>query len=418
MSFLSKLNPLRLFGKFFEGRPWLRRGLWIVGILIVLTLVSPALGSLEKITNLFTSVFGPLLDNAIGRAVLVVLLGILIALVVYAFAKERVRDVGRRYALSLHLRGIEALALGNRADAHKFFRRVVRLGRWIDLGKGESAAHGSLRDDARIKLARLQLERGLARRALAELGRVPAKALPKKLGRSFAELRARAIREHPEQLDASVVQVLGESHATWPVHEGIALDYAAALERNGDLEEAISAIERCKKKNDSAALKGKLAQLFRNQSQAHLLAGDLKQANKAIERSLREDDQEESRLIQVDVLLARGELEHALGKLRELGTPAAQTRLRELLAQHADVLEPRQLLGKVPRRASLLTLAEHWLEQGEARRAERALRIYLRDGRANPRVVALLASLAAHTGQARAADDFVERLGGPSPDFA
>lgn len=391
---LGKLNPLRLFGGYFQRHPWQRRLLFLAPILILLALLNPVIGALDKIFALGGKVLAPAFETGVGRAILLVVLLLLSGLLVYGFAKERILDIFRRYALSLQLRGTEALLMGEREKGARDFRKVVRLGRWLDLQKGPAASYGSLAVDARIKLARIHLAENQPRKARAQLARVPHVQLKKRLAKSFAEVNARVFAAHPEHLPESVLQVLGASHKTWPSHPGIAELYADKLIANGEGERAAEVLADTMRRTSKAQaprVASRLARLNLELAERALHAGHLKDATKLLERSLRLDETEEALLLKVDLHLAKGELDAALSVLNDLETPAAKDRIASLLRHQASPLDPRNLLRLVPRKDSLLALAEWYLERGELRRAARSLEVCLRQGGKSPRALALLA---------------------------
>ncbi|MFQ5507359.1 MAG: hypothetical protein ACE5F1_21550, partial [Planctomycetota bacterium] len=242
-SFLGKMNPLRLFSSYFERHPWQRRILIALPILLLLSLLAPVLGAFGAVINLVKQVLVPMTETGLGRATLLVTLLLALGIALYLFARERVLELFRRYGLSLHLRGIEALLLGQRSRARNFFWRVARLGGWIDLGLGETAAYGSLTVDARIKMARLHLEDGQVQRGRAELARIPLGLLKGRLRLSFAELNARIFAQHPGHLPESVLKVLEESHETWPGNPGISQLLAERLIEIGEGQRAAEIYE-------------------------------------------------------------------------------------------------------------------------------------------------------------------------------
>jgi thioredoxin-like negative regulator of GroEL len=393
---LGWLNPLRGLGGWFERHPWLRLLVTLAPFLLLLALLNPVLGALDKLLAVAGRILGPLLETGVGRAILLVGLLLVLASVVYAFFKERVLDVFRRHALAVHMDATEALLRGDVQRARRGLRRVVRFGRWIDLAKGPATEHGSLAIDARIKLARLWLSRGAVRRARATLARVLQAALRGRLAFSFAEINARVFAAHPDHLPDSVIEVLEASHRAWPGHVGIATLLAGKLVELGRDPRAVEVLEETQRrasKMQTGKAARELARLQRRLAEQALLRGDAPAAGKLLDRSLRLEESEASQMLRVDVLLAKGELESALGLLAATPTPAAKERLGRLLRHEAEPVTARQLLRRVPRQDVLLLLAERWLETGDLRRAARALRIALRFGPRNPRSLALLACI-------------------------
>jgi len=389
-----RLNPLRVFSSYFERHPWQRRFVVALPFLIVLALVAPVLNAFGSIVTLLRQVITPLTGTGLGRAILLVVMLGLVALGVYLFARDRVIDVLRRYVLSLHLRAIEALLQGREARAARLFRRVAGIGRLVDLSAGATAGYG-LDIDARLKLARLELAADLPRKARAELARIPVRDLDGRLALSHAELNARVFAKHPDHLPESVLQVLDDSHRTWPAHFGIADLLAERLVDTGQGRRAAEVWERCyKASKQNPKVAERLASLYRRLAREQLQGGDFDDSMRLLKSSLRYGDSEEALLLKADLHLARRELGVALQVLEAIPTPAAKARLAELLRHDSVPVDPRRLLLHIPRRDTLLALAEHWLETGDLRKAGRALRICLRETGSSPRLLTLLASLA------------------------
>ncbi|MEZ5989607.1 MAG: hypothetical protein R3F30_10855 [Planctomycetota bacterium] len=394
--FLGKANPLRLGGAWLRRHPWLRRLLIALPILLVLALLEPVVGLVEKLLSLLERILGPLLDTAVGRAVLLVLVLLLLAFLVYAFARDRVLDLFRRHALSRHLRACEALLQAHHAEARRGFQAVLRLGRWFDLAKGPAAEHGDLAVDARLKLARMALEDEGPKRAHAILARVPRNRATGSLALSHAELSARVYAVHPGQLQASVLEVLAEAHETWPGHPGVAELYVERLLAQGRGEDAADVLGRTlrkARKSQGDRVRRRLAALELALARAALAAGDLAKARARLKRAGQHDETEELLLLRADLALAEGQVDVALRVLAEVESPLAKERIRRLLAD--GIVDARKLLASVPRLDALVALAEHYLAQGDLRRAGRALRACLREGEPSPRLFALWASFLA-----------------------
>lgn len=396
-SFLGKLNPLAPVKGWLAKHKWIRRLLWLTPILIVLAVLNPVIGTVDKLFALVGRLLSPMLETGVGRAVLGILVVLLVAAIVYAFFKERVLDAFRRYGLSMQLRGLEARLLGRPADAARAFRAVTRLGRFVDLGKGSASSHGSLLVAARLELARLRLAEGEARRARSELARIPRKHLTKRQKLAVAELEARVAIEIPGGIAANAVRKLREAHEAWPAHPGIAELLAHRLEADGDRESAATVLRdtlRKVSKIQAPRIQKSLARLELRLSEDALLLGELPLAQKHVDRALRLDESEEAMLQKANLLLAREDLDGALRILGDLGTPAAKARAQELLRAQDIPLDAAKLLERMPRRGSLLSLAEYWYEGGDLRRARRSLEIVLRDAESpSPRALALLASI-------------------------
>ncbi len=391
---LGMANPLKIFSAYFRRHPWQKRLLIALPFLIVLALLDPVLGLVTKLLGLVERILTPLLDTGIGRAVLLVLLLLVLGIFLYVFARERVLDIFRRYAMSLHLKACEALLLEKKPEARRYFQAVLRLGRWLDLSRGPAAGHGNLAIDARIKLARMALDEGQARKARAWLARIPIAKLEGSLALSHAELEARIYAAHPDHLKESVRKSLARSHATWPGHPGICKLYVDHLLKEGEEEAAAEVLAKTLKKarpSHQEQVRTTLASIQLTLARKTLHTGDLKLASQWLKKSLGHCESAEALLLRADLHLAHGELQPALRVLSGLDSPLAKARFRQLLRE--DSLDGRTLLSAVPRQDALDALAEHYLDCGDLRKAGRALRASLRDGEPTPRLLALWASL-------------------------
>jgi len=76
-----RLNPLRVFSSYFERHPWQRRFVVALPFLIVLALVAPVLNAFGSIVTLLRQVITPLTGTGLGRAILLVVMLGLVALV-------------------------------------------------------------------------------------------------------------------------------------------------------------------------------------------------------------------------------------------------------------------------------------------------------------------------------------------------
>ncbi|MCB9890055.1 MAG: hypothetical protein H6833_00220 [Planctomycetes bacterium] len=409
----GKLSPLRPFKSWLAKHPWIRRLLWLTPILIVLALLGPVLGAVDTIFGLVGKVVSPLFETAVGRVVLAILVSIAAAVVIYVFFKERVLDSLRRYALSVHLRALEARLTMRTAEAQRLLRRVTRIGRFLNLGKGLAASHGALDIAARLELARMYSEGGDPKRARRELAHVPRKELKGRLRLTLAELEARIHAASESGIAETVIRKLREAHEAWPAHPVISMSLATRLEASGDDDAAAHVLRETLRKAtkfQSRQVTSALAELELRRSEKAIAIGEYALAQKLVDRALRLEESEAALLQRADLLLARADLDGALRILSDLGTPAAKARARQLLVAEDVPLDPARLLERIPSRTSLMTLAETYYERGELDRARRCLDVLLREMETpSPRALALLASIEMEEGSAEQAREVLGR---------
>lgn len=395
--FIDKLSPLGPVKAWLKKHKWVRRLLYVTPVLLVLALIGPVLGAVNKLLGLVMTVVSPLFETSVGRVVLVTLLVVGAIAVVYFFFKDRVLDAFRRYALSLHLRALEARLAGRVAEAERLFRSVLRCGRFFDLQKGLASTHGPLDVAARLELARAALLRGEAKRARRELALVTRKDLSKRQTLCLAELEARIHTMTSTGIAETVIRKLREAHEAWPAHPDIALLLAGRIEQSGDAEAAAGVLRESLRKVTKLRaheITHALAALELRRSERAILTGDYALAQRLVDRALRLEESEAGLLRKADLLLAKADLDGALRVLADVGTPQAKARARALLLADDVPLDARMLLERIPSRASLLTLAEHFYTRSDLGRARRTLEVLLRGMEApSPRALALLASI-------------------------
>jgi len=372
------LNPFQWFRNYFEKHPWIRRALIALPFLLVLGFLGPALSAIESLFSLLGELLQPLLETALGRVLLAVLVFFFIGLGIWVFAKERFLDLFRNHALAKHLEGIQLLFLGKKKEAQVCFRKVAKMGRLFDLSKGPASGFGPLDIDARLKLTRIYLDEGDPQRAFQEIERIPKSMMTRKQTFSYSELRARLYRDHPGHLSETVRQVLEESHRSWPKNGRILALLVQELENQGEIALSVALLEKGISKIEDER-KGELTQnlsrLLLLLSKQSLMDGDLKSADHYCRKSLRATESQSARLQEVDLKLLKGDAEGAISLLRSLPIPAARKRLQALLEDPEIPLGPRAILEKVPRFDVLILLAEHYLGKDELEKAERTVAI-------------------------------------------
>ena len=194
--------PIKLL---LPKNPWLRLLVFAIPILLIAAFLEPVLGLLARGFDLVLRIFEPLLDNPVGRVVLlnILLFGVLV--VTWYMVRDKLRALRSGMVLRHHLTGVGALVV-DPPRSRQLFRKVATTAHRAQ----PPAEYPLVGEDAKIKLARLALDEGDHDNALAWLTRVREKGLPKELQRSLLQLRIQAAIGQGEVLDASVEREIRE----------------------------------------------------------------------------------------------------------------------------------------------------------------------------------------------------------------
>jgi tetratricopeptide (TPR) repeat protein len=362
------------------GFAWIWRKLkpyrWVlilVLVLLCLALFKPAFDLLLKLVDLVMRVIQPLLETTVGRIVLILLFCVLTAVVAAALLRGRIRELRAGLVLGRHLQGVAALI----GDDVKLCRdRLQRVARY----KGPRPdAYPALVQDANLKLARLALRHGRPEQVLLHLARVAEQGLPRELERSLRQLRVRALRLQGSVPAETLVAELEEALARFKDDYALCCELRTIRREQGDLAEATALQQRAvdlappaRRLEEQQRLRLDLEAL----GQEALRRGDLDTARRAA-KDLRKADREGSSwgLLQGKVLAAEGDLRGAVRTWGGTRSPEGLDLIAELLREHPDVLEPRELLECCPMQGTLLVVARMLASRGEADQAERAARL-------------------------------------------
>ncbi|MBK8976987.1 MAG: hypothetical protein IPM29_13815 [Planctomycetes bacterium] len=356
-----------------------RRLLWLavaVAVIVALALLAPALGVLGTVADGIVRALDPLVRTPTGRLVLLNLL--LFGLGVYLLRTLRAswRALRGDLAMRRHLRAVDALVGGDSATAARLLARVARH------GEVAPASYPALASDAALKLARLELERGDARRALRRVLDIVPAELPDELARSHAQLRLRAEWALGETLPDELARALREAldrHADdLPLWRLCAEVRRAA----GDLAGAVAARERAHelapgpraRRRALAALVDE--HLFAAERLASRERPDLDAAQMHARRAaeLAPDDPRPS-LALGDLAARRGAIRDAVAAFGASPSDAGLERVAELLDAQPDALSPRELLELAPSTGAIGLAASLYLHAGDRDAALRAVRL-------------------------------------------
>lgn len=378
------------FRALLPRNPWLRLVVFAIPLLIILAFLEPVLGVLGRGFDLLIRIFEPLLDNPVGRLVLLNVMLLISVSVLWIVLRSKIRGLRSGLVLRNHLEAVNAL-VASRPRTREQFRRVARS-RAMPPSEYPEAA-----EDAKLKLARIALERGDCSEALAWLARVREKTLPKQLLRSLAQLRAEAYLAQGEVLPESLEQDLRKWLDKFSDDTALLAQLRRVVRDRGDLDEAVvlqekvlrnvaprhADVERQRLVDDliaaaNRALEGdqltrarKLARRARSVHGEHPAVAELLGQLKLAERDVR-------------------------GAVREWGasnSPEGLRRLAELLDRNPGCIPPRELLELAPAEGTLLLVAREYARAGDHRKAMRAARRAARALGPTPTVTTVLAEV-------------------------
>lgn len=370
---------------------WLRYGLYLVPVLVVLWLVGPALHAVVEILRLLVGLFEPLLQTTLGRSVLLLLVFGAGALCAYGLMRHRVRDLRGEAVVGRQLRAVGALVQSDRRRSRDGFRRVAKYRGPLPAGLEWLPAA------ANLALARLELESQRPAMALACLLRIVERDLPVELLRSLCQLRLRAQRLQGELLPGALLAEAEAAVARFPDDGGLWAELRELRELAGDAEGALEAHTRLVAlvpPVQAAAERQRLCERLEALAREALAAGDLDRARLLAKRLGKLDvETAVSGILGGDLHRAAGDFAKALQAYGRTRSPAGLERMAELLAEHPGCVEPRHLLEWCPMQGTLLLVARELARGGQHEPAERAARLAAERLGPTPTVCAVLAEV-------------------------
>ncbi|MBK8098448.1 MAG: hypothetical protein IPK26_15165 [Planctomycetes bacterium] len=380
--------PLRLL---LPKNPWLRLLVIALPILLLLAFLEPALNVVLKLLDLGTRLIEPLLQTAVGRIVLLLVVVGFGSLLAALLLRGRVAGFRARAALGRHLQATAALLGAERRRCRELFTKVARY-------RGPlPAEYPALVQDANLKLARLALEAGDADDALRWLTRVIEPRLPRELRRSLLQLRVQALAQQgaalPQSVEAEATAAVEEFGDDCVLHRQL----RQIVRARGDLAQTALLQEKIVKLAPAAEVARERQQLVDDlvaAGEAALAAGQLDEARRAckkLDKAAR--DKPAAGLLLGKVAAAAGDLRGAIREWGATRSPEGLDHIAELLRQHPGALEIRELLECCPMQGTLLLVARELALAGDRDQAERAARAAARALGPTPTVCAVLAEV-------------------------
>ncbi len=395
--------------------PWLRILIIGIPILLVMALLEPVFGLLEKAVDLIVRLIAPLMETSGGRLLLLNLVLLVLVVIAFLVLRSRLRKLFSGLILRRHLDGIGQLLDDESKTARDSFRRVAKSKAL------PPSVFPQIREDAKLKLARLSIDRGQANEAIHWLTKIKETGMPKELKRSLAQLRARSFLAQGEILDESMEAELRASLERFPGDPVLAGLLRSQMLQAGRLEEAARAQELVFKNSPVSSREHERQRLLEDQVRCGdeaLSKGELELARSYAKKAQKlAPKAPEPGCLLGKVSVAKGD---ALGGIREWGrtrSAAGFELLSGLLDEHPGIVSPRELLEACPMEGTVLLVAREYARQGDTRRAERAARAATRNLGLTPSTAAVLAEvleLCGRTEDARSiCQEAVKRLVAP-----
>jgi tetratricopeptide (TPR) repeat protein len=355
--------PVRLF---IPKNPWLRIALILIPILLLAAFLEPVVKLLARGADLVLEMFTPLLDNPLGRLVLLNV-AVIAGLVAGAyFLRGRLRALRSGMLLRNHLEAVAALVTDPARGRHLLRKVASSKAR-------PPAEYPPAKEDAKIKL-----------------GEVLAESVEREI--------QEGLRRFPD--DQKLLRLMRTVLVT-----------RGALEDVVQVQEKIAAGAPPRRRDEERA---RLCEDLLAAGEAALLRQDLKQALRFARKANAIMPSARAGCLLGKVHLAEGDLKAAIKEWGVTRSPESLELMAEVLDRHPGVLSPRELLECSPTEGTLLLVAREYARQGEHERALRAARRVARSLGPLPAVTAVLGDVLRLCGQheeaARIQDEALLRL--------
>ncbi|MEZ5965370.1 MAG: hypothetical protein R3F56_16175 [Planctomycetota bacterium] len=397
--------------RLWPKRLWARVLVVALPLLLLAMVLDPVVGSVRLVVSVVDSVLRPVLGSPQGRLIVVCASLFLGAWLGVHLLRDRFRSLRAGLVLRQHLDALHAYLGDDRRRARDLWQGIAR-------GRGPlPSEYPMVREDACLKLSRLALEDGAPGEALAWALRVAPQGLPTALGRSQAQLRARAVVATRESLPESIRREIESALSRWPEDVVLLRLYRDRLEQDGDLLEAARVQEkvwRAAEPTQTEAERERCVETYRRAAEVALAADAFDGGQECLDAVRRVDaGAEVVHWLDGELRWRRDDLEGALRAWARVPGSAALARCAQALDAAPDRLSPRAILECCPTEGGLLLVARAHARRGEVRQAVRAARRAARALGPSPTVSMVLAEvlrLAGDSGAEAFADEATARL--------
>jgi len=409
--FSSALFRLRnMPGIFKKFKLWIVLGL----VLLILLALGPWVGLFGQMLSGIGHVLEPVVNNPVGRFVLVNAILILVVVLLYRRFKERGRRLLGALALDRFLGGMLHLSAARYDRAAKHFERVVRMGRWLDLSEAVDV-YPEILADARIKLALCYRELGEVEKAMRSLELLHARDLSPAMKKDLAEAKAVVYSLSGELMDETIDREVVTALKQDPSNRRLLRLRRDRAARSGDLDAAIDSQKRLVKAapaGERGDERTRLAALHARHALRLVRTGKVDEARAEISRSRASDPSLLlPNLLAGDIAAEREGARAAVKEWARTPSVAALERVGHLLDEgrlegEGDL---EFLVAAFPRSGILLVLANHYLAKGRVRKAKNCVLKYEEMGLGNVHSSRLMSEILRAEGDEKGADSLAWR---------
>lgn len=374
--------------------------LYGVPLLILLALLDPVFGIVQKVFSIFGQVLAPALETAIGRIVATLLSLAAILWVLWRMFHQQVRSFRCHALLGRHFAATAALLAGDEARARNLLMAICRRNRV------KPDEYPWIVQDACLKLARLALDAQRPAESLLWVARCSDPDLPAELDRSRCQLRISALVAHADALPETAITEAREACERHPGDSKLWSSLRSLLIAKGDLRGAAEAQRRVAEHAPPTSIRAEQDTFCRDAKAAgmeSLSEGDVDYAKK-MQRAIQKMPGPEAGLLAGEILAHKGDYRGAARAFGETESPEGLDRIAEMLRQRPGCVEPRELFSCCPLQGTILLLAREFARLGQRDTALRAVRYAAEHLGPTPTVCLSLAETLEMLGEPRRAE--------------
>ena len=358
-------------GKSMLPKTWKGKALlYGLPILVVLALLDPVFGIVQKVFDLFGQILAPALDTAIGRVVATLLSLAAMLWILWRIFRNQVREVRCHALLGMHFDATAALLRGDEGRAKAKLASICRRKRV------KPDVYPWIVQDACLKLARIALESRKPAETLLWVARCADPSLPTELDRSRCQLRIAALAMHDDALPQTAIAEAKEACERHADDPRLWAALRSLLVREGDLRGAAEAQVRVAAAAQPADRLAEQETLCRDALIAGIqaLQADDFDFAKKMQRAIQGLPGPNAGLLAGEILARKGDARGAVRAFGATASPEGLDRIAALIAERPGCVDPRELLTCCPMQGVVLLVAKELARLGQREAALRAAR--------------------------------------------
>lgn len=339
-------------------------------LLLLLALLDPVFGIVQKVFDLLGQILAPALDTPIGRIVATLLSLAAMLWVLWRVFRQQVRSMRCHALLGRHFDATAALLAGDEGRARNLLKAICRRRRV------KPDEYPWIVQDACLKLARLALDARRPAESLLWVARCSDPDLPVELDRSRCQLRIAALAAHADALPETAIAEARQACGRHPEDARLWSALRALLLAQGDLRGAAEAQSHVVEHAAPAEVRAEQETLChdaRNAGMQALDGGDFDYAKK-MQRAIQKLPGPDAGLLAGEILARKGDYRGAVRAFGETASPAGLDRIAALLREREGCVDPRELLACCPMQGTVLLVANELARLGQRDAALRAAR--------------------------------------------